>query len=165
MKNLTIQQGIYLLSTLVDKAYSLRGNLNSYKVPLSVNGKDVTDRKKSEKMLKEIEELKLYQEDIINLKSKLAKANIETMNEGKSINQLLEEVRNKREFLSTLKHLLTYNQTKVENSVGVVQYGTLNEEYIEDLVNSLETEVNELSQKIDILNSNTYIEINLLTEK
>lgn len=165
MKKITIQQAIFLLSTLIDKQSSLFLALNAYKVPLSVNGKDVRDQKKVEQMIKELEELKLLQKDIINLKTSLAKLNIETVVEGKSLNKYLEEVRMERNYLQILKNLLNSNYTKVENSVGVVQYGVLNEYYIKELIQKLEKKVNKLSEKIDIINSSTYLEINLLSEK
>lgn len=165
MKKITIQQAIFLLSTLIEKQNSLSSVLHSYKVPLLVNGKNVTDPKKAEQMLKEIEELELVQKDIIDLKTSLAKLNIETVVEGKSLNKYLEEVRMERNYLQILKNLLNSNYTKVENSVGVVQYGVLNEEYIKGLVQKLEKKVNKLSEKIDIINSSTYLEIDLLSEK
>lgn len=165
MKKISIQQAIFLLSTLTDKQNSLSLGLNAYKVPLSVNGKNVTDPKKANQMLKEIEELELVQKDIVNLKSSLAEINIKTIVDGKSLNQYLEEVRMERNYLQNLNTLLKANYTKVESSVGVVQYGALNEEYIKDSVIKLEKKVNELSQKIDTINSNTYFEIELLSEK
>ncbi|WP_022818959.1 hypothetical protein [Fusobacterium russii] len=165
MKKITIQQAIFLLSTLMEKQSTLSLGLNSYKVPLLVNGKNVTDPKKVKQMLREIEELNLIQKDIINLKSSLAELNIKTIVDKKSINQYLEEVRMERSYLQTLNALLKSNYTKVENSVGVVQYGLLNEDYIKELAIKLEKKVNEISQKIDTINSSTYLEIELLSEK
>lgn len=165
MKKITIQQAIFLLSTLIEKQNSLSSVLHSYKVPLLVNGKNVTDPKKAEQMLKEIEELELVQKDIINLKTSLAEINIKTIVDGKSLNQYLEEVRMKRNYLQNLNALLKASYTKVENSVGVVQYGVLNEDYIKDIVIKFEKKVNGFSQKIDTINSNTYFEIELLSEK
>lgn len=165
MKKITIQQAIFLLSTLMEKQSTLSLGLNSYKVPLLVNGKNVTDPKKVKQMLREIEELNLIQKDIINLKSSLAELNIKTKVDKKSLNQYLEEVRMERSYLQTLNALLKSNYTKVENSVGVVQYGLLNEDYIKELAIKLEKKVNEISQKIDTINSSTYLEIELLSEK
>lgn len=165
MKKITIQQAIFLLSTLIEKQNTLSLGLNSYKVPLLVNGKNVTDPKKVKQMLMEIEELNLIQKDIINLKSSLAELNIKTKVDKKSLNQYLEEVRMERSYLQTLNALLKSNYTKVENSVGVVQYGLLNEDYIKELAIKLEKKVNEISQKIDTINSSTYLEIELLSEK
>lgn len=164
MKKITIQQAIFLLSTLTEKERVLLNALHSYKVPLLVNGKDVSDPKKSKQMLKEIEELNLIQKDIITLKTTLTKTNIETIIDDKSLNQYLEEVRIKRSYLLTINSLLRAGYTKVENAVGVVQYGVLNEDYLKEIVLSLENEVNELSQKIDTINSTSYLEINLLSE-
>lgn len=169
MKKITIQQAIFLLSNLSAKENQLTDNLYSYKVPLLVNGKDVTDSKKIKQMKKDLENLSLIQQDIINLKSKLAKINISTEinieNNQKLLNQLLEEVRIKRSYLAALNNLVKSSYTKIETGVGVVQYGVLNEDLLREKIENLETEVNNLSQKIDIINSTTYIEIDLLSEK
>ncbi|MDO4690314.1 MAG: hypothetical protein Q4A58_03355 [Fusobacterium sp.] len=165
MQKITIQQAIFLLSTLIEKEREFSSALNEYKVPLYVNGKDVSNPKKKEEMLEDIKELNSIQEDIITLKSILAKSNVNTIIDGKSINYYLEEVRIKRNYLNTLNNLLRSNYTKVENAVGVVQYGVLNEEKLRKEARELETKVNELSQKIDSINSSTYIEIELKAKK
>ncbi|MBQ3437841.1 MAG: hypothetical protein IJG31_04995 [Fusobacterium sp.] len=153
-----------MLSTLQEEFYSLSSTLAEYRVPLKVNGKDVADKQKSDLMLEEIKKLDCLQRDIILLKSLLAKVNVTTILNNKTLNNYLEEVRIKRNYLLTLKNLLRMNSTKVENGVGVVQYGVLNENYIRKSIVSLEKEVTEMSQKIDIANSNTYFEIELSTE-
>lgn len=58
--------------------------------------------------------------------------------------------------------LLRSNTTRVESSIGVVQYGVLNDEFVKEKAQTLEKEVFELSQKIDSINASTYIEIELL---
>lgn len=162
MNKMTIQQAIFLLATLTEKEKSLSMNLHSYRVPLAVNGKDVTDSKKAKQMLEELQKLDAIQKDIFTLKTKLAKTNVETIFENKVLNEFLEEVRIKRAYLTTLKTLLSTNSTRVESSIGVVQYGVLNDEYVKEKAQTLEKEVFELSQKIDSINASTYIEIELL---
>lgn len=165
MKKINIQQAIFLLSTWSEKERELSSNLHSYKVPISVNGKDVIDKKRAKQMLEEIEKLNSIQKDIYHLKTKLAKANIETKYKEKFLNEYLEEVRIKRTYLSNLNSLLKANYTKIENGIGVVQYGVLNEDFIKEKVAELEVEVYELSQNIDFINANTNIDIELLSEK
>lgn len=53
--------------------------------------------------------------------------------------------------------------TRVENGVGVVQYGVLNRNELMEKFNKLENEVNSLSEKIDNVNSKTEIEVKLLS--
>ncbi|EMP15526.1 hypothetical protein H848_09380, partial [Fusobacterium nucleatum CC53] len=75
----------------------------------------------------------------------------------------LEEVRLKRSVLYDLEYLLKRESTRVENGVGVVQYGVLNRNELIEKFNKLENEVNSLSEKIDSVNSKTEIEVKLLS--
>lgn len=166
MKKITLQKAIFLLSTLVEKERNLRSNLFNYKMPLAVNGKEILDEKNSKKMLEEVSKIESIQRDIFELKSKINKANSEVNIDGSTLSALLEEVRLKRGYLATLKNLLqSGNYTKVENSVGVVQYGVLNEEIISDKVEKLEDEVFNISQKIDEINASLEIEVTIENEK
>lgn len=166
MKKITLQKAIFLLSTLVEKERNLRSNLFNYKMPLAVNGKEILDEKNSKKMLEEVSKIESIQRDIFELKTKINKANSEVNIDGSTLSALLEEVRLKRGYLATLKNLLqSGNYTKVENSVGVVQYGVLNEEIISDKVEKLEDEVFNISQKIDEINASLEIEVTIENEK
>lgn len=164
MNKMTIQQGIYLLATLSSKESELLSEINGYRVPLAVNGKDVTDKKQAQDMLKAIEELEIIQKDMIKLKVVLTNANSTVITEGKSINELLEEVKRKRRYLSTVSSLNRSGHTTVETGVGVVQYGILNADLIKKEVKTLELEVNKLSQLIDTLNAKNHIEVDLSSE-
>lgn len=164
MKKLTIQQAIFLLSTLAEKERELLNLLYTYKVPLLVNGKDVTEKNQKTEMLENIKNISLIQEDIVTLKIAVNNANLTTKIDEKSISEYLELVRVKRNYLSTLNNLVKGNYSKVENGVGVVHYGILNGDYIKEEIKKLEVEVFEISQKIDTVNGNTWIEVKLVTE-
>lgn len=164
MKKITLQQAIFLVSTLVEKEKEILNLLYTYKGPLLVNGKNVTEKKQSQNMLEDIKRLELIQKDIITLKTTINNANINTKIDNKSINEYLEEVRIKRNYVSTLSNLVRSNYSKVETGVGVVYYGVLNEDVLKKNIEKLEKEVFEISQKIDKSNSENYIKVKLFTE-
>ena len=149
---LTLQQAIFTISNLTKKQKRLLDYIrDNYVVPLKVNGKEVFEQTQADEMLKNLSELGLVNQDIVALKDGINVANSENFIENKSLFALLEEVRLKRE------------STRVENGVGVVQYGVLNRNELMEKFNKLENEVNSLSEKIDGVNSKTEIEVKLLS--
>ena len=149
---LTLQQAIFTISNLTKKQKRLLDYIrDNYVVPLKVNGKEVFEQAQADEMLKNLSELDLVNQDIVALKDGINVANSENFIENKSLFALLEEVRLKRE------------STRVENGVGVVQYGVLNRKELMEKFNKLENEVNSLSEKIDNVNSKTEIEVKLLS--
>ena len=149
---LTLQQAIFTISNLTKKQRRLLDYIrDNYVVPLKVNGKEVFEQAQADEMLKNLSELDLVNQDIVTLKDGINVANSENFIENKSLFALLEEVRLKRE------------STRVENGVGVVQYGVLNRNELMEKFNKLENEVNSLSEKIDNVNSKTEIEVKLLS--
>ncbi|WP_427171168.1 hypothetical protein KST23_01805 [Fusobacterium nucleatum] len=161
---LTLQQAIFTISNLTKKQRRLLDYIrNNYTVPLKVNGKEVFEQTQADEMLKNLSELDLINQDIITLKDAVNIANSENFIENKSLFALLEEVRLKRDILYNLVYLLKQENTKVENGVGIVQYGVLNRKELIEKFNRLENEVNSLSQKIDSVNSKTEIEVKLVS--
>ena len=161
---LTLQQAIFTISNLTKKQRRLLDYIrNNYIVPLKVNGKEVFEQTQADEMLKNLSELDLVNQDIITLKDAVNVANSENFIENKSLFALLEEVRLKRDILYNLEYLLKQENTKVENGVGVVQYGVLNRKELIEKFNGLENEVNSLSEKIDSVNSKTEIEVKLVS--
>ncbi len=161
---LTLQQAIFTISNLTKKQRRLLDYIrNNYIVPLKVNGKEVFEQTQADEMLKNLSELDLVNQDIITLKDAVNVANSENFIENKSLFALLEEVRLKRDILYNLEYLLKQENTKVENGVGVVQYGVLNRKELIEKFNRLENEVNSLSEKIDSVNSKTEIEVKLVS--
>ena len=161
---LTLQQAIFTISNLTKKQRRLLDYIrDNYVVPLKVNGKDVFEQAQADEMLKYLSELDLVNQDIITLKDGINVANSENFIENKSLFALLEEVRLKRSILYDLEYLLKRESTRVENGVGVVQYGVLNRNELIEKFNKLENEVNSLSEKIDSINSKTEIEVKLLS--
>ena len=149
---LTLQQAIFTISNLTKKQKRLLDYIrDNYVVPLKVNGKEVFEQAQADEMLKNLSELGLVNQDIVALKDGINVANSENFIENKSLFALLEEVRLKR------------SSTRVENGVGVVQYGVLNRNELIEKFNKLENEVNSLSEKIDGVNSKTEIEVKLLS--
>ena len=161
---LTLQQAIFTISNLTKKQRRLLDYIrDNYVVPLKVNGKDVFEQAQADKMLKNLSELDLVNQDIVTLKDGINVANSENFIENKSLFALLEEVRLKRSILYDLEYLLKRDSTTVENGVGVVQYGVLNKKELIEKFDKLENEVNSLSEKIDSINSKTEIEVKLLS--
>ncbi len=161
---LTLQQAIFTISNLTKKQRRLLDYIrDNYVVPLKVNGKDVFEQAQADEMLKNLSELDLVNQDIVTLKDGINVANSENFIENKSLFSLLEEVRLKRSILYELEYLLKRESTRVENGVGVVQYGVLNKKELIEKFNKLENEVNSLSEKIDSINSKTEIEVKLLS--
>ena len=161
---LTLQQAIFTISNLTKKQKRLLDYIrDNYVVPLKVNGKDVFEQAQADEMLKNLSELDLINQDIVTLKDGINVANSENFIENKSLFALLEEVRLKRSVLYDLEYLLKRESTRVENGVGVVQYGVLNKKELIEKFDKLENEVNSLSEKIDGVNSKTEIEVKLLS--
>ena len=161
---LTLQQAIFTISNLTKKQRRLLDYIrDNYVVPLKVNGKEVFEQAQADEMLKNLSELDLVNQDIVTLKDEINVANSENFIENKSLFALLEEVRLKRSVLYDLEYLLKRESTRVENGVGVVQYGVLNRKELIEKFNKLENEVNSLSEKIDSINSKTEIEVKLLS--
>ena len=161
---LTLQQAIFTISNLTKKQRRLLDYIrDNYVVPLKVNGKEVFEQVQADEMLKNLSELDLVNQDIVALKDGINVANSENFIENKSLFALLEEVRLKRAVLYDLEYLLKRESTRVENGVGVVQYGVLNRKELLEKFNKLENEVNSLSEKIDSINSKTEIEVRLLS--
>ena len=161
---LTLQQAIFTISNLTKKQRRLLDYIrDNYVVPLKVNGKDVFEQAQADEMLKNLSELDLVNQDIVTLKDGINVANSENFIENKSLFALLEEVRLKRSILYDLEYLLKRDSTTVENGVGVVQYGVLNQKELIEKFDKLENEVNSLSEKIDSINSKTEIEVRLLS--
>ena len=161
---LTLQQAIFTISNLTKKQRRLLDYIrDNYVVPLKVNGKDVFEQAQADEMLKNLSELDLVNQDIVTLKDGINVANSENFIENKSLFALLEEVRLKRAVLYDLEYLLKRESTRVENGIGVVQYGVLNRKELMEKFNKLENEVNSLSEKIDSINSKTEIEVKLLS--
>ena len=161
---LTLQQAIFTISNLTKKQRRLLDYIrDNYVVPLKVNGKEVFEQVQADEMLKNLSELDLVNQDIVALKDGINVANSENFIENKSLFALLEEVRLKRAVLYDLEYLLKRESTRVENGVGVVQYGVLNKKELIEKFDKLENEVNSLSEKIDSVNSKTEIEVKLLS--
>ena len=161
---LTLQQAIFTISNLTKKQRRLLDYIrDNYVVPLKVNGKEVFEQVQADEMLKNLSELDLVNQDIVALKDGINVANSENFIENKSLFALLEEVRLKRAVLYDLEYLLKRESIRVENGVGVVQYGVLNRNELMEKFNKLENEVNSLSEKIDSVNSKTEIEVKLLS--
>ena len=161
---LTLQQAIFTISNLTKKQKRLLDYIrDNYVVPLKVNGKEVFEQVQADEMLKNLSELGLINQDIVALKDGINVANSENFIENKSLFALLEEVRLKRAVLYDLEYLLKRESTRVENGVGVVQYGVLNRSELIEKFNKLENEVNSLSEKIDSVNSKTEIEVKLFS--
>ena len=161
---LTLQQAIFTISNLTKKQRRLLDYIHdNYIVPLKVNGKDVFEQAQADEMLKNLSELDLVNQDIVTLKDGINVANSENFIENKSLFALLEEVRLKRAVLYDLEYLLKRESTRVENGVGVIQYGVLNKKELIEKFDKLENEVNSLSEKIDSINSKTEIEVRLLS--
>ena len=161
---LTLQQAIFTISNLTKKQKRLLDYIrDNYVVPLKVNGKEVFEQVQVDEMLKNLAELGLVNQDIVALKDGINVANSENFIENKSLFALLEEVRLKRSVLYDLEYLLKRESTRVENGVGVVQYGVLNRNELMEKFNKLENEVNSLSEKIDNVNSKTEIEVKLFS--
>jgi len=161
---LTLQQAIFTISNLTKKQRRLLDFIrDNYVVPLKVNGKEVFEQAQADEMLKNLSELDLVNQDIVTLKDGINVANSENFIENKSLFALLEEVRLKRAVLYDLEYLLKRENTRVENGVGVVQYGVLSRNELMEKFNKLENEVNSLSEKIDSVNSKTEIEVKLLS--
>lgn len=161
---LTLQQAIFTISNLTKKQKRLLDYIrDNYVVPLKVNGKEVFEQAQADEMLKNLSELDLVNQDIVALKDGINVANSENFIENKSLFALLEEVRLKRAVLYDLEYLLKRESKRVENGVGVVQYGVLNRKELMEKFNKLENEVNSLSEKIDNVNSKTEIEVKLLS--
>ena len=161
---LTLQQAIFTISNLTKKQKRLLDYIrDNYVVPLKVNGKEVFEQAQADEMLKNLSELDLVNQDIVTLKDEINVANSENFIKNKSLFALLEEVRLKRAVLYDLEYLLKRESTRVENGVGVVQYGVLNRNELMEKFNKLENEVNSLSEKIDNVNSKTEIEVKLLS--
>lgn len=161
---LTLQQAIFTISNLTKKQRRLLDYIrDNYVVPLKVNGKEVFEQVRADEMLKNLSELDLVNQDIVALKDGINVANSENFIENKSLFALLEEVRLKRAVLYDLEYLLKRESIRVENGVGVVQYGVLNRNELMEKFNKLENEVNSLSEKIDSVNSKTEIEVKLLS--
>ena len=161
---LTIQQAIFTISNLTKKQRRLLDYIrDNYVVPLKVNGKEVFEQNQADEMLKNLSELELVNQDIVALKDGINVANSENFIENKSLFALLEEVRLKRSVLYDLEYLLKRESTRVENGIGVVQYGVLNKKELIEKFDKLENEVNSLSEKIDSINSKTEIEVKLVS--
>lgn len=160
---ITLQQCIFLISNLTKKQAQLTSLLTGqYVVPLAVNGKDTVDKTKEEQMRKDLKEIDVLSEDIVRLKNALSLANNENKIEGRTIYEVLEEVRIKRSVLYQVQYSLDREYSKVETGVGVVRYGVLNEELMREKRDSLEKEVNSLSEKVDVANASIRIEVDLL---
>ena len=182
---LTLQQAIFTISNLTKKQKRLLDYIrDNYVVPLKVNGKEVFEQTQADEMLKNLSELGLVNQDIVALKdginvesnnSKLIDLEVKISNDldnrgqgiqnafSLSIQYEYEYVINKKCPIPSKNKPLKKESTRVENGVGVVQYGVLNRNELMEKFNKLENEVNSLSEKIDNVNSKTEIEVKLLS--
>ncbi|MDO4711910.1 MAG: hypothetical protein Q4A75_08005 [Peptostreptococcaceae bacterium] len=163
---ITLQQCIFLISNLAKKQTRLLNSLNSvYYMPLTVNGKDVSDKIRAAEMKDDLHTMDLITQDLVTLKSALSVANNKHKIGKKTLFAVLEEVRVKRDLLSNYEYALSRNITSVETGVGVVRYGILNEDLLKEKYEALEKEVNRLSEQIDSVNASVEIEVKLLSEE
>lgn len=162
---ITLQECIFLIATVSKKQSRILSQFSSnYIVPLKVNGKDMSDPKKSEEMKRHLEELNILSEDLLALKNALTLANNEHKINEKTLATALEEVRIKRNLLSALETALSLHSHQAESGVGIVQYGVMNEELVKEKFEALEKEVFALSKAIDLANASITIEILLQGE-
>lgn len=162
---ITLQQCIFLVSNLNKKQQQILQQITGqYMVPLSVNGKDVVDKKKSEEMKQSLLELDILVQDMLTLKNAIHIANTQHKIKKMTLAEALEKTRTLRTILNQLDYALSLSYNKVETGVGVVQYGPMNESLLKERQQALEKEVNALSSAIDQANASITIDVKLQGE-
>jgi len=165
MMNINLQQVIYLISVLNAKYDKLANEVAyEYLFPLKINDEVLDNQEKEAQMQEAILALDVIEKDILTLKKALGDANHALREDNSSLYLLLEEVKLKRNLLARMENALTGHRKEVVSGVGVITYGVLNENLIRIKLDALEKEVNSLSEKIDRINSTTFIEVALIGE-
>lgn len=161
-KKMNLTQVIYLISVIrnqLDK--SLNKLSDGYILPLSLNGKLLDNTEVSKEMLEELAQISAYEKDFLHLKNILTSENSKVNDSGYTLFHLIELVKFKREKRAKIEFALRDGKTIAESGVGLIAYGVLNKALLKEAYETLSKEINQLSNQIDMLNSNTFVEVNL----
>lgn len=162
---ISLQQVIYLISVLNAKYDKLANEVGyEFIFPLKINDEVLNNQEKEAQMQEDLLDLEVIAKDILILKKALGEANHAPREDDSTLYLLLEEVKLKRNLLACMENALTGHRKEVVSGVGVISYGVLNEKLIRTKLDHLEKEVNRLSEKIDRINSTTFIDVELSGE-
>lgn len=172
MKTLTIQQAIYLSSTLRSQLdREVEKFQTDYRMPIAVNGKSIVTDEKSEQVLSSLNRIDALKKDIMTLKTAVHHANssfeISYQNEQHTASSLLEQLKLDRQLINRLRNATTFGygqeRMKTVSGVGVVEEGIIEEKKIQRYIEQTEQSADEKSMLIDQFNATTTIDVALLT--
>lgn len=156
-----LKEALFLRDNRKKELAGLYNELLSYKrMPIVVNGENINVEEEKEAVNQIYKDIDKTLASIMDLSSKIEKAACDN-----GIKDLLTEVQLKRELLKNIKLYISnennryYDNTKIkaEQGIGIVKYDAiLKEKFFADKA-KLEKEVEELSLKIDKLNTETDI--------
>ncbi|MGO4937758.1 hypothetical protein ACTQ54_09130 [Fundicoccus sp. Sow4_H7] len=160
---LTIQEAIFTLSNVNKEIERLNRRLfSNFTGPIRVDGVKITQGHKAEENEADLQLQQELIQDASHLRQAINQANQDNQVEGQTISYQLEWLRHTRNLLEHLQQLLESQSTRVENGVGVVEYGVYNEALVNETIKTLTQKANALSAKIDLFNAQTTLSVELI---
>jgi len=170
MTSLTIQQAIFIsskLRTQLDNA--IEKFRTEFRVPIALNNKSIITEEKNELVHETIRFIESLKTDISNLKTAVHRANcnaqIEFEEQVFTPSELLESLKIERNIVNMLENNVSfgYGQERIKAvaGVGIVEEGIIDELYVRNYMERLESSANKKSMLIDRFNNEYTIEIEL----
>lgn len=160
---LTIQEAIFTLANVNKQIANFNRRLYSnFAGPIRVDGVKITQATKADSNEADMQQYHDLVKDASQLRQAIAQANQENRLEGFTVTYQLEWLRHTRQLINNLELLQDQQSTRVENGVGVVEYGVYNEQLVKDTLDHYSKQANALSTKIDLFNAQTQITVDLI---
>ncbi|UUX33586.1 hypothetical protein [Fundicoccus culcitae] len=162
---ITIQEAIFTLSNLNKQIDTFNRRLyTNFFGPIRVDGVKIGQATKAEANAADLMAYQNLVTDASTLRQAIAQVNQENTIDDLTVTYQLEWLRHSRKLLANLEQLLNQQETRVENGVGVVEYGAYNEPLVQETVAQLSKQANALSSKIDLFNAQTTLTVDLIQD-
>lgn len=173
MKSLSIQQAIFIsskLRTQLDNA--IEKFRTEYRVPIALNNKSIINEEKNALVHNTIQLIEDIKTDITRLKTAIHEANctaqITFNNESYTPSALLESLKQDRRIIQSLENNISFGfgqeRIKAVAGVGIVEEGIIEEKFVLNYIEQLETNANQKSMLIDQFNNEHTIEVSLINQ-
>ncbi|WP_414052526.1 hypothetical protein [Macrococcus animalis] len=173
MNTFTIQQAIFIsskLRTQLDNA--LEKFRTEYRVPIALNNKSIINEEKSILVHDSIRLIENIKNDITQLKTAIHEANCTAQIhfDGKKYtpSELLESLKQDRRIVQILENNISFGfgqeRIKAVAGVGIVEEGIIEEKFVLNYIEQLESSANQKSMLIDQFNNEHKIQIELINQ-